>query len=44
MTIYNMANILTGFIESIMMYMLYNAFCEKKIIFLLGYIIPEFWF
>ncbi len=30
MTIYNMANILTGFIESIMMYMLYNAFCEKK--------------
>ena len=30
MTIYNIADILTGFIEAIMMFMLYDTFCTKR--------------
>lgn len=30
MTIYNIADILTGFVEAVMMFMLYNTFCKKR--------------
>lgn len=30
MTIYNITDILTGFVEAFMIFMIYNTFCEKR--------------